>query len=108
MFSIAVRSDDELLDLAIEVSLEWGPQMSRPVIDRIVERAPEVSRERAAELEARARAITSDGFALAERAYHGEMSYDDGRAELGKRYPRIASTVLDHIWYQGGYYAWHG
>jgi hypothetical protein len=71
-----VRSDDELLDLAIEVSLEWGPQMSRPVIDRIVERAPEVSRERA--------------------------------AELGKRYPRIASTVLDHIWYQGGYYAWHG
>jgi hypothetical protein len=103
-----VRSDDELLDLAIEVSLEWGPQMSRPVIDRIVERAPEVSRERAAELEARAREITSDGFALAERAYHGEMSYDEGRAELGKRYPRIASTVLDHIWYQGGYYAWHG
>lgn len=35
------QSDDELLDLAIEVCLEWGPQMARPVVDRIVERAPD-------------------------------------------------------------------
>ena len=40
----------QLLNLAIEIEIEWGPDARRPVVDRICERAPGVGPEEAAEL----------------------------------------------------------
>ncbi len=101
-------SSVSLLDLAIEVILRWGPEMKRPVVTRIREQAPEVDAERAASLEAEGRAIVNDVFAVAAQAWNEEMTPEEGRADVGRRYPQLLESTLDHAWSQGGYYAWHG
>ena len=97
-----------LIAEALEVLLEFGPQMARPELDRLIERAPLLDANRAKQLLEEARVIQGWGFALAERAFHGEMSEAEGRKQLGERYPDLRSSTLDHLWYKGGYFAWHG
>jgi hypothetical protein len=99
---------DGLLDLAITIVLEWGPDIGRPVTTRLMERAPGVDLPRAEALEAEAQRIKYEAFALAERAWHGEMTPDAGRAELGAIFPDLVEATLDNLWNKGGYYAWHG
>jgi len=97
-----------LLSQAVDIHLAFGPEARVPAAERLKAAHPELSSARAEALTAEASSICSEGFSLAERAWHGEMSPDEGRTKLGQMFPMLDEAALDHLWMKGGYFAWHG
>jgi hypothetical protein len=101
--------DPARLCVVLKVVNEWGPEMRRPALDRILERLPSITKEEAEALRAEADRISGEVFSLAERAYHGDgFDQYSGRDELGRLFPHLDGSTLDYLWSKGGYYAWHG
>jgi hypothetical protein len=99
---------DELLSLAVDIHHAFGPEMSVPPAERLRKARPDIDDAAALALVQRAGAICGEAFALAERAYHGEMSEAEGRTKLGSMFPTLTAATLDALWAKGGYFAWHG
>jgi hypothetical protein len=99
---------DELLSLTVDIHHAFGPEMSVPPAERLRKARPDIDEATAQALVERAGAICGEAFALAERAFHGEMSEAEGRAKLNLMFPMLTSATLDALWAKGGYFAWHG
>ena len=99
---------DELLSLAVDIHHAFGPEMSIPPVERLRKARPEIDEATARALVERAGEICGEAFALAERAYNGEMTEAEGRAKLGVMFPMLTASTLDALWSKGGYFAWHG
>ena len=99
---------DELLSLAVDIHHAFGPEMAVPPAERLRKARPEIDEAAARALAERAAGICGEAFALAERAWNGEMSEAEGRTKLGEMFPMLTASTLDALWWKGGYFAWHG
>jgi hypothetical protein len=102
---------DELLNVALDVELQWGPEMQRPAVDRLRERVPELGAAEAEELLRTAAKASSIIFGFVydrwdeDRA--GELA-SEGEALLRETHPWVDEANAAHLRSQACYYAWHG
>lgn len=98
--------ENEIVNVAMALSLEWGENFHKPIQDRLLARYPEVSRECADELDKFCREVQSFAFGL----YYDEvMNGNDSGAgvslKIKKRYPFLNQANLGMLNTQGLYYA---
>lgn len=98
--------DDEIMNAAMELSLEWGANFRKPIQDRLLQRFPDLPRERADELDKFCREVQSLAFG---RYYDAVAKGDDNGTgvehEIKKRYPFLNQANLNRLQTQGLYYA---
>ena len=100
----------ELLNVALDMSLEWGKNWFAPIQDRIREAYPELSPEDADILDSWCIEAREYAYALVEEEYPMALRNEKGTAmdRVQQKYPQIDKKNLSHLYSQGMYYAWHG
>lgn len=98
--------ENEIMNVAMELSLEWGENFHKPIQDRLIQRVPALPRERADELDQFCREVQSFAFG---RYYDVVAQGNDNGSgvehEIKKRYPFLNQTNLHRLATQGLYYA---
>ncbi len=102
------KQASDRLNTALRLRLEWGPNATRPLDQRIREAFPDLPESQIKQLVAMAKEIARFGFDLWEQAYNKKISAHEARAQLKARYPEIGADNLSHLETQGTYFAWHG
>ena len=102
-----MTSDPDTLNVALAMSLEWGPVRMTPLRERLKERVPEVTDEHIAELERQSGAIESVAWREIERAYLKETTMEAAGDAIRTAFPPISSANISSLYAQGQYYAWH-
>src|SRR5262249_4877495 len=105
-------SESDLLNLALEIHLEWGPELGRPEAVRMAERTQGVDPERIEALLAEAANAASLAFGIVEEGWgdgsHSEALTVDARAAVERDHPWVDDDNMSHVLSQACYYAWHG
>ena len=104
------RFAPELLNVALDMSLEWGENWLAPIHERIREAYPELSLEDADVLNHWCIEAREYAYALVEEEYPMTLRNEKGTAmdRVQQKYPQIDGKNLSHLYSQGMYYAWHG
>jgi hypothetical protein len=97
------RVEPELLNLALELSLEWGESWRLPIQSRLLERRPQMDPSLADQLDAFAR----DARVWAHEiiASSGPTAEEHARRTILDALPWIDESTFAHLWSQGQYYA---
>ena len=100
----------ELLNIALDMSLEWGENWLQPINERIRAAYPELSAEDAQTLDDWCVEAREFAYAEVEKWYALEVEDKVARAmeTTRRKYPQINEPNLSHLYGQGMYYAWHG
>jgi len=96
---------DEMLNHALRLSLEFGPNWLKPVDGRLREKYPELTPGKAREADAickKIRDFANGGIAM---VFHGRQQESVVRAAIMEKWPWIDAENLSHMWSQGMYYA---
>ena len=102
----ALQVDRNLLNLALDLSLEFGPAWLQPIQHRLRERRPDVTAAQADELDAFARSTRDWAHELIARSLNdGAPSEDEARKTISDTLPWIESETFARLWNQGCYYA---
>ena len=100
----------ELLNLALDMSLEWGENWFQPINERIRAAHPELSADDAQTLDDWC--VEAREFAYAEVEKWVTLEVENKAAQAmettRQKYPQINEPNLSHLYGQGMYYAWHG
>ena len=106
----ASRFAPELLNLALDMSLEWGPNWLKPINERILVAHPQLTERDAQTLQLWCVEAREFAFAEVEKWYPLEVENKAERAleTTRRKYPQIDAHNLAHLFNQGMYYAWHG
>ena len=101
---------DELLNFALDLSLEWGKNWMSPINSRVRAAHPELSEQDAETLNNWCVEAREFAFAEVEKWYPLEVEDKSERAleTTRQKYPQIDEHNLSHLYNQGMYYAWHG
>ncbi len=98
--------EDEIVNAAMMLSLEWGEHFHKPIQDRLLKQFPDLPRERADELDQFCRAVQSFAFGLYyEQIANGNDSGAGVQSKIKKRYPFLDQANLNRLETQGLYYA---
>ena len=99
-----------MLNVALEMSLEWGENWLAPIQQRIQKAYPELTAGDADILNLWCIEVRKHAFALVKEEYPLAMANKDGTAmkRVKQEYPQINSENLARLYNQGMYYAWHG
>jgi hypothetical protein len=95
----------EILNAALDMSMEWGENLLKPINKRIIEKFPELTEEQADILNYWCNEVKDFAFAKVAKDYPLEGTAIE---EVKQRYPQINNETLTHLLNQGMYYAWHG
>jgi hypothetical protein len=99
-------SDPLVLNLALNLSLEFGPEWRKPIQARLRLKVPALSESDADELNRISASTRDNAHALIERSVHqGTPAEDEARRELREAYPWIDDETLLRLWNQGLYFA---
>ena len=101
----------EILNVALEMSLEWGPNWLSPINGRIKSRYPELTEEQANDLNLWCVEVSRYAYKLIEMDYPLVMFKGEegtGIEQVQQKYPQINEENLGRLYNQGMYYAWHG
>jgi hypothetical protein len=99
-------SDPLLLNLALNLSLEFGPEWRKPIQARLRLKVPALSESDADELDRISTSIRDTAHAFIERSLQqGTLTEDEARRELRDTYPWIDDETLLRLWNQGLYFA---
>ncbi len=100
----------ELLNHALDMSLEWGENWLQPINDRIRAAHPELTADEAQTLDNWCIEAREFAYAEVEKWYAREVEDKAQRAmeTTRQKYPQIDEHNLSHLYNQGMYYAWHG
>ena len=101
---------DELLNLALDMSLQWGPHWLAPINERVLAAHPQLSPDDAQILQGWCVEAREFAYAEVEKWYPVET---ENKTRLAMettqvKYPQINEHNLSHLFNQGMYYAWHG
>jgi hypothetical protein len=99
---------DEMRNHALRLSLEWGPEMSKPLLPKLRTIYPEIDEETVEQLDKLCREIKSFAWSQYAEAFAKSISESQAGANVAKQYPFISSENRSHLHTQGMYYAWHG
>lgn len=98
--------DPGLLNLALELSLEFGPNWLKPIQSRLLQRRPDLTTEEADALDTFARSARDSAHALIYGVMNeGSPSEHEARERVRTEHPWISDSVFEHLWSQGCYYA---
>lgn len=98
----------EILNEALELSLEWGEHFLEPINERIRARHPELTGQQAEALNRWCQEVRHFAFDLVEQEYFDKIPHGTARAKTRERYPEINDELLGRLQNQGTYFAWHG
>ena len=100
----------EILNFALDLSLEWGENWLQPINGRVLATHPQLTRDDAETLNAWCVEVRTFAFAEVYPWYAREVENKAARALEGTRrkYPHIDAENLSRLYNQGMYYAWRG
>lgn len=96
----------ELLNDALALSLQWGPERMRPYAERLREKYPALSEEAARDLQRQCGEAESLAWREIERAYLNEITMAEAQQRIASAYPWINVENHASLVTQGQYYAW--
>lgn len=99
--------DEEILNVALDMVLEWGENFGKPVMDRLRARFPDLTPAEAEHYDKIGRDIKSAAYNIVEKAYIATKSAGDSAAAIRAKYPLLSDDNISHLISQGMYYAWH-
>jgi hypothetical protein len=99
--------DADNLNIALAMSLEWGPVRARSLTERLRERFPNHTAEQIAAMEQQCNAIESVAWREIERVYLNQITKRAADSTIFGAFPLISEENLSSLWTQGQYYAWH-
>jgi hypothetical protein len=95
-----------LLNLAMELSLEFGPDWLKPIQSRLLQRCPDLTTEEADALDAFARSARDRAHALINDVINqGRPSEGEARELIRTEHPWLSESTFERLWSQGCYYA---
>jgi hypothetical protein len=95
-----------LLNLALGLSLEFGPNWLKPIQPRLQHERPDVTSAQADELDAFARGTRDWAHDLIGRSLGtGVPGETEARRMIVRSLPWIDDATFEHLWSQGVYYA---
>lgn len=80
---------DEVLNEAMELSIEWGENYRKPIYERLHKKYPEISAEQAEKIQKHCREAESYIYALGEKELNGEISEADIVQLAHRKYPWV-------------------
>lgn len=107
---IEANFSDEVFNVALALSLEWGENFHQPIGSRLRAAYPEITEEQTEMLHHWCREVERYSFELIEKGYQRSNGQNGGTAieEVKRAYPQINAENLSRLYSQGMYYAWHG
>jgi hypothetical protein len=106
-----VNADPEILNMGLDLAMEWGPNWLAAIQPRLAERHPELTAEELDVYETACRNAMNWGHAqVPEHLQAANRDQDEAfrrfEAAARERYPWISEKNLSHLFCQGCYYAW--
>jgi predicted PurR-regulated permease PerM len=102
----APAADPDVLNLALELSLEFGPNWRKPIQERLRAQRPQMASALADELDAYARQVRDWAHdVIARAATRDTAGEEQARDTIRRAVPWIDEPTLAHLWSQGVYYA---
>lgn len=100
----------EVLNVALDMSLEWGENWLKDINERILEAYPKLTAEEADNLNRWCVEVRDFAYRLIECEYNPpkEKLTEMAIKQVRRKYPQINEENLAHLYNQGMYYAWHG
>lgn len=80
---------DEVLNDAMEMSVEWGENYRQPIYERLHKKYPEISAEQAEKIQKHCREAESYIYALGEKELNGEITDADIVPLAQRKYPWV-------------------
>lgn len=100
-------SEEQLMNYALDLAQEWGPQWMKPIQERLRNVYPTMSEAELNHLDAIARAAmdAGHGYSMAEK--HGRKNVDRAQwqSEYAAHYSWVDEKNLNHLYSTGMYYA---
>lgn len=106
--AFAAPRRDENTDLpnqALDLCLEWGEMFNQPTQERMMQRHPDLTQEKADELDRLAREVRSFVYDLCQQEYEGKMEESKLHLLTRRRYPWVSDTNFYRMKNVGMYYA---
>lgn len=100
--------NNDILNEAVRLSLEWGKDWQASIVARIVEIHPHLTEAQADELDALCREVQSFCFALYEDVYFEKTTRAKAEFEIKTKYTFLDNENVTRLYNQGMYYAWRG
>ena len=95
-----------MLNIALNLSLEFGPDWRKPIQERLRSQCPDVTQQQADDLNAVVTSARDWAHELIRSTVNERGSNEDqARGEIRLRYPWIDEETLGRLWSQGMYYA---
>jgi hypothetical protein len=106
-----VATDPEILNVGLDLAMEWGPNWLAAIQPRLAERHPALSAEELDAYEAACRTAMNWGHAQVPEHWHAAGGDQDNafrrfEGAVRERYHWISEKNLAHLFSQGSYYAW--
>jgi hypothetical protein len=104
-------SRDDLLNLALDICMEWGPELGRPEDVRFHERCTGLDVERAEAILVEARAAFSLGCRIVDDDWDESKVSElqaAARTAVVAAHPWVDDENMSHLLSQAAYYGWHG
>jgi hypothetical protein len=98
--------NDEILNVALNMSLEWGENHRKPINARLLARFPMLSEAEVESYNQVCREIQSYAFDQIEAAYVKRISWPEAHQNVMSRYPGLSEERYGRLNSQGHYYAW--
>ena len=100
--------DDAMKNHALRFSLEWGPEMGKPLLGKMRTIYPKIDEETVKQLDKLCSEIKSFAWRRYEEAFSKEISEGEAGRLIREQYPFVDPGNLSQLHTQGMYYAWHG
>lgn len=98
-------SSGEIINTAMELSLEWGANFGKPIQARLIKLYPAIDQARADELEKLCNEIKRFAFDLYFQVPAGKMTDLGVQIKIRERYPFLSPATIKRLSVQGMYYA---
>ena len=99
---------DKMRNHALHFTLGWGPERSKPLLDKMRTIYPEIDETTVNALAKLCGEVTSFAWRQYEQAFAKSISESQAAGNIKERFPFVSPDNLSHLQTQGMYYAWHG
>lgn len=98
--------ENDILNVAMNLSLEWGENWLRPVDERLKAIFKSINDDEAKRIDIFIREAREDIFKMVEQHYLKELSEEQLKLNLKEKYSFLNDDNYKRLLSQGMYYAW--
>ena len=99
-------SEDDILNKAMDLCLEFGENWRKPVDVRLQKLYPDISQDKAKEIDVFIRKTRDEIHEMIEQFYLSKMPNEEMKKRMKDKFPFLNNKNLGHLHSQGIYYAW--